>query len=445
MSARSADSPILSKLIAFSLPMMLAAYWPLFGTGQSVHAVVIAVRLALLAGVAALALLWSGGAATRTEAVWGRVLGAYLCILLGSALVDAEVSRGIHNWIRVAAVYAVAIALARPLRHRATGRALAIAFGAAGCLSFLFILVIYLHYAGLSLPTYDAIREFKNAVQQASGVALNPLAFATFLFGVMSLCLVRPSWRMIAWVAAIGVLSSVFTGSRAPLALAVLGGAGVVLTNLLHDRTLALRVTACTGIILIVAAGLFGLTMLHPKVLSVLTEGRFDVWTVGIEKFLEQPWTGFGSGSWHDDLASRLPGYYEGTGGLVRLRSGGYHSEFVTLLAEGGLLCFIPAIIVFGFLFRACCRIAYDPATPRLQGQALLFTFFLFFLRAGVEVPGLFGYGEDVTDYLAAIFVAIVISRASLLERPRSRSRSHAERNPGPARIPAFAGPVVQG
>ncbi len=395
--------------------MILAAYWPLFGTGQAVHAAVVALRFLCLAAVAVLSLLWKKGTLSPPEVRWAKMLGAYLGLLVFASVTGVDVSRGLHNWLRVLPIYALAIAFARPLRHAATARAFGIALGIASFLSFLFTMAVYFYYAGPKLPGYETVREFKTTVQHASGIALNPLASATLLFGVLSLCLVRSGWTLRCLVGSIAIFGSIFTGSRAPLALAFVGLSAVWIAKLLWSRTLAVRSIAYITILFTAIGLVTAFIYVPPVVMSAATEGRYDVWTVGIEKFMERPLNGFGPESWRDDLTSRLPGYYKGTSGLAALRAGGYHSEFVTLLAEGGLICFLPALFLFGILFSEIRGIALNPRSDRFQGQALVFAFFLFFFRASVEVPGLFGYGEDVTDYLAAMFVAIVVSRASML------------------------------
>ncbi len=445
MTASQSNASLFSRIIAFGLPLILAAYWPFFATGYAVHAGVVLIRLILLAAVAMLCMLWVGGASSPMELRWTGLLAAYLCVLFIASLLGAEVSRGMHNWLRVLPVYCIAVALARPLRHKGTGKAFGIALGLAGLLSLSFIVAIYLYYAGFSVPTYSQLRDFKGQVQQASGVALNPLASATLLFCALSLCLRRSGWAQRAILVAVAVLASALTGSRAPVALALAAACALSITISLRSRALVLRAVAGSALLLLLVAGILGLLLVRPTKLSAVTEGRYDLWSVGIEKFLERPWIGNGAESWRDDLDSRLPGYYAGAEGRsIELHAGGYHSEFVTLLAEGGLLCFIPAMLIFGFLLQSCCRIAFHPATSKSTGQAILFTFFLIFFRACVETPGMFGYGEDVTDYLAAMFLAIVLSRASLLEKPGivELPRGADERAQGHAPFPRTVAPA---
>jgi hypothetical protein len=72
-------------------------------------------------------------------------------------------------------------------------------------------------------------------------------------------------------------------------------------------------------------------------------------------------------------------------------------------------------------------RTAFHSEARRYRGEYIAFTCLFLCVRALVEIPGLFGYGQDVTDYLAYVFVAVVASRMSLLQP--------AYPNPRPSRI----------
>ena len=132
----------------------------------------------------------------------------------------------------------------------------------------------------------------------------------------------------------------------------------------------------------------------------------------GRQKFGEQPFIGAGAESWKDDMLSRLPGYYQNTAGLKHLKSGSFHNEYVALLAEEGLVCFLPALFIVGLLLRDASRIAFRRRSTYRGRKALFFCALFLVLRGMIELPGLFGYAQDVADYLAYILVAIVISRS---------------------------------
>ncbi len=278
------------------------------------------------------------------------------------------------------------------------------------------VLYTYWHYMGFRAPGYESLRIFKESALRGSGVALNPLAGAAFLFYLMGMCILPPSWVLRAIGAVVLIVVGGLTGSRAPIALLVCCGAVLLFIKATRSRHVTYRVGAWGSLLLGTVLMISLLSVATPYKISDATEGRYDVWTVGWSKFTESPIFGYGPDSWRDDLFSRLPGYYKETAALQKLKAGGYHSEYVTLLAEGGLLCFLCALSVLVLLLRDSLRVTFHPQARRYRGDLLAFTCLFFCVRALIEIPGLFGYGQDVTDYLAYLFVAVVASRISLVE-----------------------------
>jgi O-antigen ligase len=113
---------------------------------------------------------------------------------------------------------------------------------------------------------------------------------------------------------------------------------------------------------------------------------------------------------------SRLPGEYGLTGVLAMKVAGGYHNEYVTLLAEQGLLGLLPALALAWFLLYATWRLGFRRWHTWGGGRWPLFVCLFLLIRANLEVPGLFGYAQEPADYLAYIFLAIVVSRLSAEE-----------------------------
>src|SRR5690348_5463832 len=105
MLTNQSNATIASRLLAFLLPIMLAAYWPYFATGLNVHRGVILIRLAVLGGAAVVALLWTGKACAPAELHWTAIFAAWLCVLLITTVLADNVTRGLHNWVRVLGVY----------------------------------------------------------------------------------------------------------------------------------------------------------------------------------------------------------------------------------------------------------------------------------------------------------------------------------------------------
>jgi O-antigen ligase len=328
--------------------------------------------------------------------------------------------------------------VARALRHPPTAKAFGISLVLASLISCVLVLIVYWHYMGFRPPGYESLRIFKESALRGSGVALNPLASAALLFCLMGMCILPPSWLLRSIGAFVLLVVGGFTGSRAPVALVLVCGAALLFLKLVRSQHITYRVAAWGSLLLGTLLITVLLARATPYKLSDATEGRYDVWTVGWAKFLDSPALGYGPDSWRDDLFSRLPGYYKETGALQKLKAGGYHSEYVTLLAEGGLLCFLSALTFLGLLFRDSLRIAFHTEATRYRGEFIAFTCLFLCVRALIEIPGLFGYGQDVTDYLAYLFVALVASRLSLLERPSQYARARGKALFPPISVPAL-------
>ncbi len=400
-----------------------------------------AVRVALLGASLALVLLWAGTGISRSELKWGCALAGFLVVYLVSALCGTNVGRGLQDWARVATPMLVGFGAARAFRHQPTAKAFGQSCIFASLISCALVLFTYLHYMGLRVPTYESLRIFKESALRGSGVALNPLAGAAFLFYLVGMCVLPAGWRL-RWIGGLVlVVVGGLTGSRAPLALLVVCGGMLLVIKGTRSRELSCRVAAWSSLLLLVVALGVALACATPYKMSDATEGRYDVWTVGWTKFVESPVVGYGPDSWRDDLFSRLPGYYKETAALQKLKAGGYHSEYVTLLAEGGSLCFFSALIFLAMLLRDSLRTAFHSQARHYRSEFIAFTCLFLCVRGLIEIPGLFGYGQDVTDYLAYLFVAVVASRMSLLEPSyvslRKNRTAYSHSSPGVSLSPA--------
>ncbi len=409
-------APFCSRVLGFSIPLLLALHWPVIACHVNAVVMLAALRAGLLGASLLLLLLWAGTGISRSELRWASALAAFLLVYLVSALCGTNIGRGLQDWARVATAMFAGFGVARALRHGPTAKAFGISLILASVISCALVLVVYWHYMGLRAPDYESLRIFKQSALRGSGIALNPLASAAFLFCLMGMCMLPPSWFLYAVAAFVLVVVGGLTGSRAPIALLVGCGAALLFINAARSRQMTNRVAAWGSLLLGTILITVVLSLATPYKISDATEGRYDVWTVGWAKFVESPIFGHGPESWRDDLFSRLPGYYKRTAGLQKLKAGGYHSEYVTLLAEGGILCFVSALIFLVLLVRDSLRTAFHAERKRYRGQFIAFTCLFLCVRAMIEIPGLFGYGQDVTDYLAYLFVAVVASRMSLLE-----------------------------
>ncbi len=380
-------------------------------------------RIALLGSSLLLLLLWTGTGITRSELKWACALGGFLLVYLVSALCGTEIGRGLQDWVRVATAMFVGFGTVRALRHPPTAKAFGLSLILASLISCAVVLFTYCHYMGFRAPGYESLRIFKESALRGSGVALNPLAGAAFLFCLMGMGMLPPSRILQAIAGFVLVVVGGLTGSRAPIALLIVCGAVLLFVKATRSRHITYRVAAWGSLLLTTVLIVTLLSVATPYKISDATEGRYDVWTVGWAKFTESPIFGYGPDSWRDDLFSRLPGYYKETSALQKLKAGGYHSEYVTLLAEGGLLCFLSALSFLLLLLRDSLRVTFHPESKSHRGDLIAFTCLFLCVRALIEIPGLFGYGQDVTDYLAYLFVAVVASRISLLDSVHERTR----------------------
>jgi O-antigen ligase len=161
---------------------------------------------------------------------------------------------------------------------------------------------------------------------------------------------------------------------------------------------------------------------------AVVTENRTDLWTVAWAKFTERPLTGYGADSWADDLIPRTPGLYSITKVLVQTHSGGYHNAYFTLLAEEGIFIFAFALYVLASALGLIGQFSGSNRQERTKRVMFLFTFLFLILRGFIEVPGLFGYGQDPAEFASYALLALMISSArGTRAAHRSARRDHAQ------------------
>jgi O-antigen ligase len=157
---------------------------------------------------------------------------------------------------------------------------------------------------------------------------------------------------------------------------------------------------------------------MNTKELSVITENRTDLWTVAWTKFTERPLTGYGADSWGDDLIPRLPGFYQQTSVIVENHAGGYHNAYFTLLAEEGIFIFAFAIFVLISAFRSVNLASGDTRQDRQRRAMLMFALIFLVLRGFIEVPGLFGYGQDPAEFSCYALLAMIITASCEARAP---------------------------
>lgn len=407
------STSMLSCTLAFLVPLILGCYWLLYAFSEDLAVLIL--RPAVLLGACLLVLLWNQLPLTWAELRLGKIMLVMCVVLIAPSLTATIPSRALADCVKLSALCIVALLVCRALRHEETARAFGWGLIVAGVLVAGLTVYTYISLVGLTLPTYESTRVLK-AVAMHANIPLNAVAFASVFAYICGMCLLCGNKLLWALGFVLFPISSVLTGSRAPIAVLLASWFILMIFNGVVSSHLTVRVLTwliIVGLAIVIAWGSQRITF---KGMSLLTEGRWDLWWVGLQKFTERPMLGYGFDSWRDDLVSRLPGDYGMTSFIARNIAGGYHNEYVTMLAEQGLIGFFPVMALFVFLLRCSWKLAFQRSATWKNGQWALFGCLFLMLRAGIEAPGLFGYGQEPADYLAFLFVAIVVSRFSVEE-----------------------------
>lgn len=411
---RKSGAIILSCGLALLVPLFLGFYWFIYAV--DVDLAIRLLRPAVLAASLLLALIWTGPALTEAELSLGRILAVMCTVLLVPSLAATSPFRALEDWVKMAFLCVVSLLLCRALRDASTARAFGHALILASVLGVVLTVYVYIRLMGFRLPTYESARILKSVALIRANMPLNAVAYSCVFSYVCGMCLVRGNLGLWWLGAVVFAVSSVLTGSRAPIGILAASIVALAIANGVVSKNSFKRFLAWVAIFSIMAAVIWGTQNITFKQMSTATEGRWDFWSVAWQKFTERPLVGYGFDSWRDDLVSRLPGEYRLTSYDAINLAGGYHNEYLTLLAEQGLVGLFPVIALFLFLLRSSWKLAFRRTATWKNGQWALFGCLFLLLRATVEAPGLFGYGQEPADYLAFIFLAIVVSRFSAEE-----------------------------
>jgi O-Antigen ligase len=402
-----------SEVAAFFIPFLLGVYWAPIGIGFELKATVLR---CVIAGLSTLLLVvWLRAPLTRAETKFAALFILLALLLIVPCLTATDSARAFKDLLKLVLLFAVGLAMARALRHGRTARAFGYGMLTGSAFTVVLILNAYIGHMGLTLPTYQALRILKEVLTRGEGFPLNPISFTAFFMYLIGLCLVPP--RALTWCLGVFVfaVSSFLTGSRAPIGILLMSGLVAIGLHWLGARSFVLRVSGFT---------------IDSRKMVIISEGRTVLWSVAWSKFLEKPLSGHGYESWQDDLASRIAGgeYFHTSTSIIG--NGAYHNQYITLLAEEGLVGFVPAMAIVWMLLRCCRWLAWRTSIPAISRKVILLACVFMLLRAAVEVPGLFGYANDPADYLAYCFVAVVVSRISLHEDGRRLTLSRLTSEP---------------
>jgi O-antigen ligase len=413
----------ISGLAAAAIPLILSFYW--IGFWVAPDSMGLPLRVSVSGGALFLAFLWYRAPLSHAEVNLFRALALAGILWFITTLTATDRAHAFSGWIKMLLLFVVCCGVARGLRHPATARVFGLFLLTGAGILGAFILFSYVRYEGFTVPSFKAAREFKGTVL-TEALPLNNIAFSAVFSYLSGLCLVPGKRLLIALGIPLFAICTFFTGSRAPFAILGVSILILVCINGLRSRSSSLQI-ASAALALGATLGAATLVMLSSdKEINAATEGRSHLWPVGIRKFQERPLFGFGYESWRDDLVSRLPGEYDLTLDLAQKFGGGYHNQYISVLAEEGLIGGLAAALILCLLLRSCWLLAFRRWAAVEMHQWPLFACLFLLLRANIEVPGLFGYAQEPADYLAYVFLAIVVSRFSVEEdyaRLLARSR----------------------
>jgi O-antigen ligase len=398
-------SKLVSIALAAMIPACMGLYWIVVAWSPETAYQFFRPALALLS--MALSALWYHLPVTRAEKKLVIILALLCAVVLASSWAAADHATALQEWAKLTIISMIAVLATRFLRHGPTARAFGASLIFASAITGSLLVWVYVRRMGVTLPTYTTARVFKE-VAMRMGLPLNPIGFSCVFSYLCGMCLVRPTRFLWMLGGVLLVVSSVLTGSRAPVAAILLAAIVLCVINASGSRQLLAALTGwLAAILLLVATSAVPVTLGFDE-MSRLTEQRWAVWSVALSQWADQPILGNGYASWPVAISNHVP--------TAHLESGGYHNEFLTALAEQGALGFIAFISILLYLFRCCWNLAFMPSHTWRNGQWALFACLVLLARALVEVPGLFGYAQEPADFLAYLFLSIVVSRISVEE-----------------------------
>jgi O-antigen ligase len=398
-SSVKATSTLLAQTLAFLIPASLGLYWFIYPSQPALAALLF--RPAILAACMTLSLLlWYRVPITRAEKDLAGVLGFVCLVLLVCSLASVDPGRALHEWVKLPIICMVSVVLCRALRHPPTAKVFGVSLIVVSLAIAALMVATYIHSVGPVVPTYRMARIFKGTLENV-GIPLNSIAFECVFAYISGMCLLRSSKTLWFLGVVLLVISSVLTGSRAPIAAFGISGLVLGIINTLRSRRLLVWVMGAIVAATIILGATVAITTLNEREMSAFTEGRWYLWSVALHKFADRPLVGHGYLSVTDD-----PTYIPG----------GYHNEYVTALAEQGIAGAAAVLGLFWFLLRRSWNLAFRRSYTWHNGQWALFGCLFLSIRAAVELPGLFGNAQEPVDFLAYVFLALVVSRFSLEE-----------------------------
>ena len=401
------------KATAAGIPLILAVYWPLYAINTDLLAM--ALRPVMLVAALVMGVCLMGQPLTRAEFSLIKLFGLMALTLLVTSIAADDPMTALAEWFKLVLIQLFALLMVRALRHGPTAQTLAKWMAISSVMIGLYMVYVYLHMMGPVLPTYTSARALKGLAEKQN-VPLNTIPFAAIVCYLCAVCILP----MTRWLWAAGIflviVGSTLTGSRAILGVGLITAIVLLALSWIRSADISKRVFGWIMLMAGVVGVLAVMIFLNSRAITAFTEGRWDLWRAASQKFLERPLMGYGFLSWKDDLVSRLPGEYKLTRSLSEHIAGGYHNEYMTALAEQGVVGASVVFTLYFFLVRTGWKLAFNKSHTWTGGKWALFAGLFLTLRANVEIPGLFGSFQEPADYLAYILLAVIISRMSYEE-----------------------------
>jgi len=355
---------------------------------------------------------------TRTELRWMFLMILLLLSSTASAIMSENPSVSYLDVGRQAYVALLGIAFTFSCRKLAARRLFAFGTGLAALFSCSFIV-----YAWLMVGRTMGSEAMKSWSADRS-IELNPIA-GMAVMALLIFSLRMPSRSLFITMQIMNVLIAYLSGARTTL-IALLMAIAVVQGVKKYGFARVKLIVAYTGGL--IAMGVIAyLTLLPhykplPDQLAKVTTGRSYLWKIAIDRFSERPIFGWGPETWLDDLpqsVANVPPRWRD--GLLKLTAGGYHSAYLTYLAERGIIGATVGISIIWFfvskswfVFEAKNRlVGFD---RRLAGVAPLMALVVVF-RGLAETSGLMAFAQGTDDFLTFVAAGFVLALASAIER----------------------------
>lgn len=424
MNRQNYVADMVIRACAAVLPIVLALYWIVYPYAPDALGPVL--RPVLFVLVVPMFLCMLKEPLTHAEVTMTKVFGLlWLIYLLTSTLAEDPIF-AFAGLVKLFAIHLLALMVARALRYEPAARIMGASMFISSIIVSLFIIFIYVKTMGATIPTYAAVRGFKG-IAEKHGYALNQTPATGILAFLIGACL----YPMKRWMWSIGifgmVVGSFLTGSRAALAVPFLAAVLLWVALAIKSGSAVRKWSAILVFTVGALALIVGLSVTPSRILTSMSEGRWDLWRAAFSKFEERPLLGWGYGSWKDDLISRLPGEYTMTYDLVKDIKGGYHNQAIQILAEHGIVGFVGFLVLFGFGFFAAWKLAFRRTLKWKYGAVALYVMMFLLVRANVELDGLFGFAQDPVDFITYVFFGVMVSWLSQEEIAHKRLLSYAQ------------------